>query len=178
MTHIINLKTEFMTTPIGIDMEHPRFSWQIQSNENNIIQQSYRIVCSYENDFSKPIFDSMVINSREQNNILYMGDKLKPHTKVYRKVDILLNNDPQTYSQSSFFETGFMDNRWEAKWIVPAKKVEPNQPCGILKTKVNIKSKIKSARLYISALGLYSAYINGAKVGSDYLTPGWTSYNN
>ena len=31
--------------------------------------------------------------------------------------------------------------------------------------------------LRISALGLYRAFINGARVGNDLLTPGWTSYD-
>ena len=33
-----------------------------------------------------------------------------------------------------------------------------------------------SARLRISALGLYRCFINGQRVGDDQLTPGWTSY--
>jgi alpha-L-rhamnosidase len=36
---------------------------------------------------------------------------------------------------------------------------------------------IRSARLYATALGLYEARINGRRVGSDLLTPGWTNYN-
>lgn len=35
----------------------------------------------------------------------------------------------------------------------------------------------KSATLKITALGLYKAEVNGARVGDAYLTPGWTSYN-
>lgn len=34
-----------------------------------------------------------------------------------------------------------------------------------------------AATLKITALGLYKAEINGARVGDAYLTPGWTSYN-
>ncbi len=34
-----------------------------------------------------------------------------------------------------------------------------------------------SARLNISALGLYRAFINGKRVGDDLLTPGWTCYD-
>ncbi len=34
-----------------------------------------------------------------------------------------------------------------------------------------------AATLRISALGLYRAFINGRRVGSDLLTPGWTSYD-
>ncbi len=35
---------------------------------------------------------------------------------------------------------------------------------------------LASARLVITALGLYEARINGKKVGEGYFTPGWTSY--
>lgn len=34
-----------------------------------------------------------------------------------------------------------------------------------------------SARLNISALGLYRAFVNGKRVGDDLLTPGWTCYD-
>jgi len=33
------------------------------------------------------------------------------------------------------------------------------------------------ARLYITALGLYEAYLNGRRIGEDLFTPGWTSYH-
>ena len=33
------------------------------------------------------------------------------------------------------------------------------------------------AILHISALGLYRAFLNGRRVGADYLTPGWTCYD-
>jgi len=36
--------------------------------------------------------------------------------------------------------------------------------------------QIKSARLYVSALGLYQVQINGSRVGKDYFAPGWTDY--
>ncbi|EJN05946.1 alpha-L-rhamnosidase [Phyllobacterium sp. YR531] len=35
----------------------------------------------------------------------------------------------------------------------------------------------RSAQLFISALGLYRAFVNGERVGSDLLTPGWTCYD-
>ena len=33
-----------------------------------------------------------------------------------------------------------------------------------------------SARLYVTALGLYEARLNGEKVGDAFLAPGWTDY--
>ena len=40
-----------------------------------------------------------------------------------------------------------------------------------------INKKIKKARLYITGLGLYQAFINNEKVGNAYLTPGYNDYN-
>ena len=42
----------------------------------------------------------------------------------------------------------------------------------------NLLKEIKNARLYITGLGLYQAYINNIKVGNAYLTPGFNDYNN
>ncbi|KAL2833486.1 bacterial alpha-L-rhamnosidase-domain-containing protein [Aspergillus pseudoustus] len=36
---------------------------------------------------------------------------------------------------------------------------------------------VARARLYITSLGSYNAYVNGQKVGDECLAPGWTSYN-
>jgi alpha-L-rhamnosidase len=40
----------------------------------------------------------------------------------------------------------------------------------------NAKGDIDSASIYISGLGHYELYINGAKVGDRFLSPGWTYY--
>ncbi|MFJ6125699.1 alpha-L-rhamnosidase [Streptomyces griseoviridis] len=37
--------------------------------------------------------------------------------------------------------------------------------------------KVERARLYITALGLYEAHLNGVRVGTDQLAPGWTDYD-
>lgn len=37
--------------------------------------------------------------------------------------------------------------------------------------------KIERAKIYSSALGVYEMYINGQRVGKDYLAPGWTDYD-
>lgn len=37
-------------------------------------------------------------------------------------------------------------------------------------------SALKSATLFVSALGVYKAYVNGEPVSNDYLSPGWVDY--
>ena len=38
------------------------------------------------------------------------------------------------------------------------------------------KKSVKKAKLYISGLGYYEAYINGVRVRDNVLDPGWTDY--
>ena len=47
----------------------------------------------------------------------------------------------------------------------------------LVRTEVELKEQPKRARLYLSALGLVEAEINGVKVGNDALVPGWSNYN-
>ncbi|WP_323137517.1 alpha-L-rhamnosidase N-terminal domain-containing protein [Streptomyces albogriseolus] len=38
------------------------------------------------------------------------------------------------------------------------------------------QARAERARLYVTALGLYEAHLNGVRVGRDHLAPGWTDY--
>jgi len=40
------LTCEYTGNPLGIDVEHPRFSWNIVSGQRDIYQQSYQIIVS------------------------------------------------------------------------------------------------------------------------------------
>ncbi|WP_281890950.1 alpha-L-rhamnosidase [Paenibacillus sp. YYML68] len=48
----------------------------------------------------------------------------------------------------------------------------------MLRRVFTLKGKVKDARLYATALGLYELHLNGRRVGDWLFTPGWTSYNN
>jgi alpha-L-rhamnosidase len=62
------------------------------------------------------------------------------------------------------------------RWDVGARKAAiGNSP--ELRKEFETAKEIKSARLYVSALGLYQVQINGARVGMDYFAPGWTDYD-
>lgn len=48
---------------------------------------------------------------------------------------------------------------------------------GMLRSEFATQDGIEQARLYITARGVYEAYLNGRRVGSDYFNPGLTQYN-
>lgn len=47
----------------------------------------------------------------------------------------------------------------------------------MLRTELKVEKKVKSARLYATARGIYEFYINGERVGNDYFNPGSTEYS-
>ena len=41
---LYDLRTEYRVNPIGITEKRPRFSWKLEGEEKDTVQQSYRIV--------------------------------------------------------------------------------------------------------------------------------------
>ncbi len=68
---------------------------------------------------------------------------------------------------------------WSARFISPAWAEDTNisNPSPYLRRTFELRPGIKSARLYITSLGLYEAEINGKVVGDQVFTPGWTAYD-
>ncbi|PLB45055.1 alfa-L-rhamnosidase [Aspergillus steynii IBT 23096] len=73
---------------------------------------------------------------------------------------------------------------WTASFITSALSPAPDpcdkglRPIRLRKTfRLSSRVPLARARLYITALGLYVAYLNGRRVGGDHMTPGYTSYH-
>ena len=63
-----------------------------------------------------------------------------------------------------------------AQMIRPLSDQGVGTKSSFLRQTFDLESAPENAKLRISALGLYRCFINGARVGDDQLTPGWTSY--
>lgn len=80
-------------------------------------------------------------------------------------------------------EPGYDDGGWQparkvADWGAgPWGEVAAEQSPALLRRSFRLARKpVARARLYATALGVYEARLNGARVGEDLLTPGWTDY--
>ena len=83
-------------------------------------------------------------------------------------------------------KVGFDDSSWKGSREVAAfgagpwgalDEVVPAGPVSMLRKAVGLGDKqIASARLYVTALGLYEMQINGKRVGDHILAPEWTDY--
>ena len=68
---------------------------------------------------------------------------------------------------------------WKARWIEAAgdEGAKASQPAPMLRGTFAVKGAVRSARAYVTSLGLYELEINGKRVGDQLFTPGWTSYH-
>jgi alpha-L-rhamnosidase len=69
-------------------------------------------------------------------------------------------------------------NDWTARFVTPDWDDDTSkpQPSPLLRRALDVRAGVKEARLYVTALGVYEAEINGVIVGDHVLAPGWTSY--
>lgn len=82
------------------------------------------------------------------------------------------STDDSGWSAASVVGT-FGDAPWEKTQI----QVRTLPPARYLRHRFSIDSKsIEKARLYVTALGVYQLYLNGRRISSDFLSPGWTDY--
>jgi alpha-L-rhamnosidase len=179
---IRDLVCEYHTNPIGIDVQKPRLSWKIISDEENVIQSAYEIKVTDQTPNGKLIWSSGKVNSDQSVNIAYGGPELKSMQKVAWQVRIWDDKGKATtWSAPATWEMGILESEsWKASWITMASEpdIKGSKPSQYLRKEFSPAKKVKSARVYVTSLGLYQLYLNGQKVSTDLFTPGWTSYNN
>ncbi len=184
-TWIQELVCEYHTNPVGIDVQKPRLSWKIFSDKEKVLQSAYEIRVadspSNLNRKNRLIWESGKVNSNQSVNVEYQGPELESMQRVYWQVRIWDNQNKATkWSEPAYWETGILNPElWTASWITMEneKEMEGSKPSHFLRKVFSAPKKIESARIYVSALGLYELYLNGEKIGDELFTPGWTSYN-
>ena len=181
---LVKLVCEYKTNPLGIDIVKPRLSWQLASPGKDVMQSAYELRVSDSPTKLKSnnlIWSTGKVHSSQSVNIEYGGTALKSMQRVYWQVRVWDNKNKVTpWSEPAYWEMGILETElWTASWITmkDEKKADGSWPAQYYRNEFSITKKILSARVYVSSLGLYQLFLNGKKVGDEYFTPGWTSYN-
>ena len=176
----IQLQTEHLENPLGIDSPAPRLSWKLGDERVGARQTAYRLLIGTDSvditegrcniwDSEKQLSDAMLIT--------YNGQELKPFTRYYWKVNIWDKDGIESSSSVCFFETGMMNiNNWQGAWIGDGKDIH-YEPAPYFRKKFTAGKSIKYARAYLAAAGLYELYINGEKIGNHRLDPMYTRFD-
>jgi alpha-L-rhamnosidase len=121
-TKITNLKVEYASMPLGIDVEQPRFSWQMETDGSvrGCRQKAYSIVVTAGD--GTVAWNSGRVCSDDETGIRYHGLQLQPCTRYRWQLNVW-DHRGETAMASSWFETGLMTHRHagnafgDAKWI-------------------------------------------------------------
>ncbi|SOE23194.1 alpha-L-rhamnosidase [Spirosomataceae bacterium TFI 002] len=183
------LTVNYFENPLGIDDPKPSISWTMVSSSKNKEQSAYQIkVASLESSLDgdkELLWDSGKINSGQNSQILYNGIKLQSRQQCFFKIKVWDEKDVASeWSKVSSWTMGFLESTdWQAKWI-GYKTIDKNKtdtlhlpPAPYLRKSFSVKSSIKRATLYVTALGVFEMSLNGKRIGEDLLAPGWSNYN-
>ena len=175
-----NVEQQFHEQPLATNQ--PRFSWNYETTENEVVQQDYHIIVAstIENaqNGNGDLWDSGVIPSNQMLYIPYAGKELKSRDKAYWKVITTITakgKKAKVESEVKSFEISLLNQEdWQAKWI--GHEFEDDVLVGktrlaarYLRKDFALKSEVRVARLYVSGMGVYSAYLNGSEVAPEEL---------
>lgn len=180
---VVNVQCEYLDSPIGIDVSRPRFTWALDGDAYDIAQLSYRLeIASKPELLANHQADIWDTGKRERNlstRVVYQGDKeLEAHKKYYWQVTVwdFWNNKASTSEIQTFETAKIKPSDWKAKWITDSHDKE-FEPAPLFRKEFRVPSKIVSARAYVSGTGYYEMFINGKRVGENFLDPGYTHFD-
>ena len=183
-----SLQCEQMTDPQGIETRHPRLSWQIAGDGNDLHQTAWQIlVASTPELLAKDkgdLWTSAKTPSDQSRMIAYAGLPLKSGHNYYWKVKVWTNTGATEWSTPARWTMGLLNAAdWKARWIgydqgFPWDSVSKfsRLSARYFRKEFYTNEKIKKATLYIAGLGHYIVAINGQSIGDQVLAESPTDY--
>jgi len=175
----INLQIEHYRDALGIGNTQPRLSWILETDIQGWYQAAYEIE-EYDVD-GKLINQTGRVVSGQSVLVPWPFALLTSHEKVSVRARVWgMDGSESDWSKPVVIETGLLSiSDWNARFISPTWDEDKNKsnPAPYLRREFELRAGIKSARLYIAALGLYEAEINGQVVSDHIFSPGWTVYD-
>lgn len=192
------LRCEYLTEPLGVDTAAPRLSWALESPRRGDLQTAFQILVSSAPELLRSdigdFWDTGKVQEERAPIVEYAGEQLLSCARYHWKVRWWdLNGTPSPWSEPASFLTGFLnEGDWKPKWIAPREVREFRSKGTVLlghpgadeaqalavylRKEFALKERASLAMIFISGLGQYELRLNGEKVGTSVLDPGWTDY--
>lgn len=167
---IERLKANHIENPMGYLMDSLSLSWVVAQAEGTHTVKA-RVQIALDETMNQLVHDS---GEREDISCVdYSPDiTLEPGVRYYWQVQAWDDAEDYGKSQVAFFETAA--EMKTAAWI---KSPFSKEVQALFRKEFTVEKKTVEARMYICGLGLYEAYINGEKIGDEYLAPYYNDYN-
>ena len=175
---VTNLAVEGLRSPLSIDTDKPRFSWQITSDKNDVRQTAYQLAVS--NEQGSELWNSGKVSSSQQLWVPYTGKQLTGGQQFTWRVKVFTNKGETPWSEPQQFGIGLLSEaKWSGYWI-GLEQLLPGEERGFhtrmaaryLRKEFQLKDKaVRRATAYVAGLGLHEFYVNGQRVGDGVLQP-------
>ena len=186
----VSLTCEYEQSPL-LDIQNPRLAWvnRNKAERRGAAQTAYRIrVAQSADGFDSPLWDTGKVESANSAFITYDGPALKSRTSYRWQVMVWDEKGRASeWSEPADWHMGILSHdEWVGKWIGAPWQGDDSYdvmgskeflPAPLLRQEFDIAKPVKEARFYGTGLGYFELYINGERVGEDYLSPNQTNYD-
>jgi alpha-L-rhamnosidase len=177
--HVLDVRFEHLREALGIGVARPRLSWIVETASRYWHQSGYEVE-AYGPD-GQLRAQSGLIQSDKSVLVPWPFASLASRQRLLVRVRVWGADDrPSEWSKRAPVEAGLLHPEdWTARFVTPDWDEDTTrpQPCPLLRREFTLSPGIIEGRLYVTALGVYEAQLNGAIVGDHVLAPGWSSYD-
>lgn len=163
---LYDLRINGVEEPVGFLTDSVTVSWKVKDSCSKSAVKS-RITVSDEN--------GLLIEERE-GMLESLGEVFRfglvPRRKYFAEVTVWGDAGDRAAGKTGF-TTGKAEEPWRAKWIG---KQKGDTEFPVFFQRFTVPEPPKRAYLHICGLGMFEAYIDGVKVGDEYLTPLLSEY--
>ena len=176
---ITHVRFEHHRNALGIGEALPRLSWMVATSLAGWRQAGYEIE-AYGPEGGLRSRTGRV-ESDQSVLVPWPFAPLLSHERLMLRVRVWgVDGQPSAWSVLSPVEAGLLHAEdWAAQFVTPDWEEDTTrpQPGPLLRREFDVHQGMTKARLYVTALGVYEAQLNGVTVGDRVLDPGWTSYH-
>jgi len=176
---ITAIRFEHIRDALGLGEERPRLSWIVDTTTAGWRQTGYEIEAYGPEGRLRG--QTGRVESDQPVLVPWPFDPLSSRERLAIRMRVWgVDGLPSAWSELYPVEAGLLSaSDWTARFVTPDWDEDTTrpQPSPLLRRKFDVRAGMTRARLYVTALGVYEAEINGTTVGDSILDPGWTSYN-
>ena len=185
------LRCEYLVNPPGIDEQHPRLSWTVESDDQGQRQTAYQVLVASDEALLRrregDLWDSGKVASDQTAGVVYGGKALASQQRCFWKIKVWdKDGRPSVWSEPATWGMGLLQARdWKAQYIsfrdtTPLHRfAQPLflPPARQYRKEFAAAKEVRRATIYSTALGIYELHLNGERVGDALFAPGWSDYH-
>ncbi|MCL1787511.1 MAG: alpha-L-rhamnosidase N-terminal domain-containing protein, partial [Defluviitaleaceae bacterium] len=173
---ITSCKTNHMENPLGFRLNEPMVSW-VACDTAAKRQKSAQVLVATDAAMANIVYDSGALEHLDSRGVA-IPIKLAPQTRYHWTVAVVGENDEAAASAVNWFETAKMHEPWTAKWITPPwPQGQDDSPHPYIRKQFAVGKKVAKARMYMTGLGIYELFVNGARIGDEVFAPDCNTYD-